>query len=58
MDKPAKADGEPAAAAIVKILDLQVFLIQEDGSWIAQAVELDYAACGKSEDEAEVAGHA
>jgi len=39
-------------AAIVKIIDLQVFLAQEDDSWIAQAVELDYAACGATEEEA------
>ena len=39
-------------AAIVGILDLQVFLVQEGDCWIAQAVELDYASYGATEAEA------
>jgi predicted RNase H-like HicB family nuclease len=39
-------------AAVVGILDLQVILAKEDGYWIAQAIELDYAAYGDTEDEA------
>lgn len=38
--------------AVVGIFDLQVILAKEDGHWIAQAIQIDYAAAGPSATEA------
>ena len=37
--------------AIVKILNLQVILAKEGDSWVAQGIELDYAAAGTSQED-------
>lgn len=38
--------------AIASVKALHVLLCQEDGAWSAQGVEIDYAACGNSVEEA------
>ena len=43
-------DGLPAEAT-VGILDLQVVLAKDGDGWVAQGIELDYAACGSSKDD-------
>lgn len=52
--KPPHFDGETGGAttAVVGILNLQVILAQESvNSWVAQAIEIDYAAGGESFDD-------
>ena len=41
----------PAKTAIIGILGLQVVLAKQDSSWVAQGIELDYAAAGTSLDD-------
>ena len=43
-------DSAPAEAT-VGILDLQVLLAKDGDGWVAQGIELDYAACGSSRDD-------
>ena len=39
------------AAAIVGIENLHVILVQQGDGWVAQGIELDYAAGGESQDD-------
>ena len=43
-------DSAPAEAT-VGILDLQVVLAKDGDGWVAQGIELDYAACGSSKED-------
>jgi len=52
MTKLAELGSETTAKAVVGILDLQVILANSDDVWIAQALEIDYAAEGTTPEEA------
>ena len=39
---------EPVKTAVVGILDLQVVLAKQESHWVAQGLEIDYAAAGDS----------
>lgn len=43
-------DAAPTKAT-VGILNLQVVLAREGNGWVAQGIEIDYAACGASKDD-------
>jgi hypothetical protein len=40
--------GRPSTQPAVELLNLQVIVAPEAGMWVAQAVEIDYAAAGES----------
>jgi len=46
-----KVDSNETLTALVGILNLQVILAPEGDTWIAQAIEFDYAAGGSSEED-------
>jgi len=59
MDKHKKGKDETEAFSVTDgkdhvagIKSLHVMLLQDDGGWFAQGLEVDYASCGKTIDEA------
>jgi hypothetical protein len=48
----AQYDASDKAAMRAAVKALHVLLCEEDGAWTAQGVEIDYAACGGSIEEA------
>ncbi len=52
MNTQSLANQDESQKALVAILNLQVILAPDGGQWTAQAIEIDYAAGGTSEEDA------